>query len=277
MPELLQRDATPQNLADALVPLIGDTPERRRQCEGLARLDAVMEVGVAVPSARAAAIVLAMAGHIPPGFIVACGVLTEIRKGPPQRHGQEARDKAPEPGPRRDYGGARFAAGLCADQCGTRRNGGHHRLLDRRAHRHQGAPHPQGAGARDLAHGERCREGAPRQDRHRARRNRSLDLRDHDSGHGVSVHREPHLRHGRHPQYRQFRRPGGLFGFPLRAHHRDAIHRDGPSAESRRRRRRQDVGDHRLHRPCDLRAVRRRCRRGDDRAVRATGTASSIR
>jgi lipid-A-disaccharide synthase len=66
MPELLQRDATPQNLADALVPLIGDTPQRRTQCEGLARLDAVMEVGVAVPSARAAAIVLAMAGRSGP-------------------------------------------------------------------------------------------------------------------------------------------------------------------------------------------------------------------
>jgi lipid-A-disaccharide synthase len=66
MPELLQRDATPQNLADALVPLIGDTPQRRRQTEGLARLDAVMEVGVAVPSARAAAIVLAMAGRSGP-------------------------------------------------------------------------------------------------------------------------------------------------------------------------------------------------------------------
>ncbi len=66
MPELLQRDATPQNLADALVPLIGDTPQRRRQCEALARLDAVMEVGVAVPSARAAAIVLAMAARSDP-------------------------------------------------------------------------------------------------------------------------------------------------------------------------------------------------------------------
>jgi lipid-A-disaccharide synthase len=60
---LLQRDAAAQNLADALVPLVGDTVERRRQCEGLARLDAVMEVGVAVPSARAAAIVLAMASR----------------------------------------------------------------------------------------------------------------------------------------------------------------------------------------------------------------------
>jgi lipid-A-disaccharide synthase len=66
MPELLQRNATAQNLADALVPLIGDTPQRRRQSEGLARLDAVMEVGVAVPSARAAAIVLAMAGRSGP-------------------------------------------------------------------------------------------------------------------------------------------------------------------------------------------------------------------
>jgi lipid-A-disaccharide synthase len=63
MPELLQREAAPQNLAAALLPLIADTPQRRRQCEALARLDAVMEVGVAVPSARAAAIVLSLAGR----------------------------------------------------------------------------------------------------------------------------------------------------------------------------------------------------------------------
>jgi lipid-A-disaccharide synthase len=61
MPELLQREATAPKLADALVPLIGDTPERRRQCGALARLDAIMELGVAVPSARAAAVVLATA------------------------------------------------------------------------------------------------------------------------------------------------------------------------------------------------------------------------
>jgi lipid-A-disaccharide synthase len=61
MPELLQREATARNLADALVPLIGDTSERRRQRAALARLDAVMEIGVAVPSARAAAVVLAAA------------------------------------------------------------------------------------------------------------------------------------------------------------------------------------------------------------------------
>jgi lipid-A-disaccharide synthase len=63
MPELLQRDATPEKLAVHLVALVGDTPERRRQCAALARLDAAMEVGATTPSARAAAIVLAMAGR----------------------------------------------------------------------------------------------------------------------------------------------------------------------------------------------------------------------
>ncbi len=66
MPELLQRDASPHKLADHLVALIGDTPERRRQCEALARLDAIMEIGVAVPSARAAAVVLATANRTRP-------------------------------------------------------------------------------------------------------------------------------------------------------------------------------------------------------------------
>jgi len=67
MPELLQRHATPENLAAALVPLIGDTPERRRQCEALAGLDSVMEIGSVTPSARAAAIVIEMA-RSPPRF-----------------------------------------------------------------------------------------------------------------------------------------------------------------------------------------------------------------
>ncbi len=41
VPEFLQRDCTPQKLADALVPLLGDSVERRTQLEGFARLDAV--------------------------------------------------------------------------------------------------------------------------------------------------------------------------------------------------------------------------------------------
>jgi lipid-A-disaccharide synthase len=61
MPELVQWHATPRRLADALVELVGDTPQRRRQCDAFARLDAVLEIGAAAPSARAAAVVLAFA------------------------------------------------------------------------------------------------------------------------------------------------------------------------------------------------------------------------
>jgi lipid-A-disaccharide synthase len=66
MPELLQREASPQKLARALIELIEDTPARRRQCAAFARLDAIMEVGSAAPSARAAAIVVEAARHRAP-------------------------------------------------------------------------------------------------------------------------------------------------------------------------------------------------------------------
>lgn len=61
VPEFLQQDCTVENLTDALVPLFSDGPERQRQTDAFARLDAVMEIGVAHPSARAADIVLAAA------------------------------------------------------------------------------------------------------------------------------------------------------------------------------------------------------------------------
>jgi lipid-A-disaccharide synthase len=63
MPELLQRHATPQNLADALVAIVGDTAQRRRQCEAFVRLDTIMEVAGRAPSQRAAAVVVALARH----------------------------------------------------------------------------------------------------------------------------------------------------------------------------------------------------------------------
>jgi lipid-A-disaccharide synthase len=62
VPEFLQRDCTPQRLADALVPLIAETPQRSRQIEGFARLDRIMAVDEP-PSAKAAAIVLDVARH----------------------------------------------------------------------------------------------------------------------------------------------------------------------------------------------------------------------
>ena len=62
VPELLQRDVTAERLAAALAPLLSDTPERRRQIDAFARLDTIMEIGRAVPSDRAAAVVLDCAG-----------------------------------------------------------------------------------------------------------------------------------------------------------------------------------------------------------------------
>ena len=60
VPEFLQRDCRPERLADALVPLLADTPERPRQIEGFARLDHIMAVDTA-PSGKAAATVLDVA------------------------------------------------------------------------------------------------------------------------------------------------------------------------------------------------------------------------
>lgn len=59
VPEFIQRDCTAARLAAALRPLMSDTPERRRQIEAFAGLDARMGIGGAAPSDRAAATVLA--------------------------------------------------------------------------------------------------------------------------------------------------------------------------------------------------------------------------
>ncbi len=59
VPEFIQQDCTPDNLARALRPLLGDTPERRRQCEAFGRLDSIMSIGKSMPSVGAADIVLA--------------------------------------------------------------------------------------------------------------------------------------------------------------------------------------------------------------------------
>ncbi len=64
VPELLQRDCTAEKLAAALLPLLADTPDRRRQTEAFVRLDRIMEIGQAVPSDRAAAAVLDCAARL---------------------------------------------------------------------------------------------------------------------------------------------------------------------------------------------------------------------
>lgn len=65
VPEFLQRNFAGDRLAAALIPLLSDSPERRRQLEAFARLDAIMEIGRAVPSDRAAAAVLDCIGAQP--------------------------------------------------------------------------------------------------------------------------------------------------------------------------------------------------------------------
>lgn len=62
-PELLQEAATPENLARALQPLLGDTPERRRQIESLRLIPSRLATDSQTPSALAADIVLDYAVH----------------------------------------------------------------------------------------------------------------------------------------------------------------------------------------------------------------------
>ena len=65
VPEFLQRACRPQPLAEGLLSLLGDTPERRRQIDAFARLDAIMEIGQRIPSESAAEVVLRLAAPQP--------------------------------------------------------------------------------------------------------------------------------------------------------------------------------------------------------------------
>lgn len=66
VPEFIQETCTAENLAAALVPLFGETAERRRQVEAFSRLDAIMEIGSHAPAARAAEIVIDAARRTQP-------------------------------------------------------------------------------------------------------------------------------------------------------------------------------------------------------------------
>jgi lipid-A-disaccharide synthase len=61
MPELVQRQATPEKLAAVLAPLVTNTPDRLRQLVAFARLDEVMAIGQARPSETAADVVIRLA------------------------------------------------------------------------------------------------------------------------------------------------------------------------------------------------------------------------
>ena len=59
IPEFIQRDCTGENLARALLPLLSDTPERRKQIEDLKLIGEKLGVGGEEPSHRAARALLA--------------------------------------------------------------------------------------------------------------------------------------------------------------------------------------------------------------------------
>ncbi len=58
VPQLMQRAASGKQLAAALMPLLIDSPERRRQLDAFVRLDGIFDTGDEEPSAKAARIVL---------------------------------------------------------------------------------------------------------------------------------------------------------------------------------------------------------------------------
>jgi lipid-A-disaccharide synthase len=62
-PEFIQEACTPANLAEALAPLMDDSPERARQVAALARIPAALQVAGSSPSEAAADVVLHYAEH----------------------------------------------------------------------------------------------------------------------------------------------------------------------------------------------------------------------
>jgi lipid-A-disaccharide synthase len=63
VPERIQEICTADAVSAALLPLLSDTPERRRQIEAFARLDGIMGIGGDPPSGRAADAVLGVIGR----------------------------------------------------------------------------------------------------------------------------------------------------------------------------------------------------------------------
>lgn len=65
IPEFLDGRATPDRLAAAVIPLLSDTPERRRQLAAFDRIEAAMVLDHGTPSSRAADVVLETVARAP--------------------------------------------------------------------------------------------------------------------------------------------------------------------------------------------------------------------
>ncbi|MCW5696623.1 MAG: lipid-A-disaccharide synthase [Bauldia sp.] len=66
VPEFLDGKSSPERLAEAVLPLLRDTPERRRQVEAFARLDDLMAFEEGPPTVRAAEMILQLIWGEPP-------------------------------------------------------------------------------------------------------------------------------------------------------------------------------------------------------------------
>ena len=66
IPERVQWDCTPEKLAEALLPLLSDTPDRRAQLHAFERLESAMAIGADTPSERAARIVAEVIANAAP-------------------------------------------------------------------------------------------------------------------------------------------------------------------------------------------------------------------
>ena len=167
VPEFLQRDCTPQRLADALSRFC-PTP---RSVGGRSRPSAGSIASWRPPPRRRAprprqscSMWRAMAAAIsPPPAAEIKGLLSAMRYpwlNPPLTRaryssdpiGSAAHDQTAQTAeirdPRRDHRGARLRAAGRAHQCRAGADGRHQRRMDRRAHRNQGTAYPQGQGPR---------------------------------------------------------------------------------------------------------------------------------
>ena len=253
VPEFLQQDCTPERLADASSPLLADTPERRRQIEGFAR---------SMPSWKSAA---------PRRVERAAGIVTRSRRRPAS--GARQRIRAPNNLPRPRVSTAPIGAAITgvhgyvppdvltnaelaqmvdtSDEWIVERTG----IKERHILKGEGlgTSHMGAEAVRGLLE----KTGT-------ARRGRPPDLRHDDAGLRISLDRQSRLRHGGIHNIGSFDVQATCSGFvyALTVASQFIEHRQIP--QDRAGRRRQDVGDHRLYRPCDLRAVRRRRRSGAD-------------
>ena len=278
VPEYLQGECTPDRLALALVPLLADTPERRRQLEAFARLDTIMDLAGEPPSRRAAARDFGRnraqnRPTIAPGFM-----LTAVHKstGHGENQEREAESKA-----RETRSARRSRLSMATFRPHVLTNAELARMVDtsdawiteRTGIKERHILKGEGLGTSHM--GAEAVRGLL-QKTNTAPKNVDLLICATTTPDFVFPSTANLICDMvGHPQHRLVRRAGGLLRLHLRTLDRHAVHRERQAQEGGRGRRRQDVRHPRLHRPRDLRSVRRRRRAPCCSSLRRTATASA--